>query len=227
MSEIEVEIVKATKVKEASFKARQDYLAALVRGIDKLDNDKWDNLSDEAVAWHAAAVAQMDKKRQIEDFANAEFEETTNDDATGSEDVDRSVQTESESSTDSAVEIKPLEGEEQTEEVEEKKPPKQPKAKKVKGQPSPDVKPGDVERYGKITGEKDRFGITVGTKTHDAVKMYATPDGATLKQTGDKLGGRHYNILAKLAKDGHKVEKLPGGVWRVSHKDDKAGGDND
>lgn len=222
MPEIETELVKATKVKETSFRARQDYLAALVRGVDKLDQDKWDNLSDEAVAWHAAAVAQMDKKRQIEDFGNdenqvsseAEVDNPTLETDGGADDISPAIE-------DDAIPKAPGPEEQlsSAEEVEEKKPAKQPKAKKVK-EPSPNIKPGDVERYAKITGEKDRFGITIGTKTHDAVKMYNTADGATLKQTGDKLGGRHYNILAKLAKDGHKVEKLPGGVWRVTHRDD-------
>ncbi len=69
--------------------------------------------------------------------------------------------------------------------------------------------------YEDITGEKDRYGITIGTKTHKAVLMYEK--GVTCKQIEDAIGGRHRNILKQLAKAGHRVEKLGGGVFKVTH----------
>lgn len=214
----EEQIVKVTKIKESSFKIRQDYLAALVRGIDKLSQDEWDNLSDDVVNWHIAAVGQMDKKRQIEDFADiptasqAEPEEMEN-----AEPEERPHSVDSDD-----VSTEPVSEEETLEpQTEEKKPrgrPKKAKAEKVKSKSQFENRP-EPERYSKITGEKDRFGITIGTKTHEAVKMYNTPEGASLKQVDAALGGRHYNILQKLTKDGHKVEKI-GDVWRVKHRDD-------
>lgn len=220
----EEQIVKVTKVKESSFKVRQDYLAALVRGIDKLSQDEWDNLSDDVVNWHIAAVGQMDKKRQIEDFAvnkseevedAAEVETTASGMAENEEIVQLSSPVDDNRDSDNDKEPKPQE------ETEEKKPrkPKKAKAEKVKSESQYESRP-EPERYSKITGEKDRFGITIGTKTHEAVKMYNTEEGATLKQVDKAIGGRHYNVLQKLTKDGHKVEKLAGGFWRVAHKDD-------
>ena len=211
-SATELEIVKATKVKEKSYKQRQDFLAALVRAIDKLGQDDWDNLSDEAVAWHTAAVGQMDKKRTIEDFEPPEpVEEEDAEPAVDS--TDDVVLVEPPCEVSSEPEAVADEVPEPEEEVEEK-PAKKRKAKKEKLD-----KKIIPERYIGLTGEKDKFGITIGTKTYDAVKMYERPDGATLRQVEEAIGGRHYNILGKLAKEGHKVEKLPGGVWRVTHRD--------
>lgn len=72
--------------------------------------------------------------------------------------------------------------------------------------------------YSKITGEKDRYGITIGTKTAEAIKMYE--EGCSAKQILDELGGRHYNILKKLQKEGHRISKTELGVWTLTHKDD-------
>lgn len=79
----------------------------------------------------------------------------------------------------------------------------------------------DPKRYETITGEKDRYGITLGTKTADAVALYEK--GATAKDIQDKVGGKHYNVLKRLEKEGHKVEKLEGGIWKLTHVDDVAG----
>ena len=66
----------------------------------------------------------------------------------------------------------------------------------------------DTTRYDNMTGEKDRYGVIDGSKTHDAVMMYEK--GATSKEIENKLGGRYYNILHTLEQRGHRVEKLPG-----------------
>ncbi len=235
---VEAQIVKVTKVKETAYRIRQDYLAALVRGIDKLSQDEWDNLSDDVVNWHIAAVGQMDKKRPIADFPETEnaFAESFigsegEEDATISDkDSDGMAEAEETSlpapSVGSKGNTTESEDTEQAEEIKEKKPRGRPKkVKEVKPKkesewPEKFVNKPEPERYAKITGERDRFGITIGTKTSDAVAMYHTADGATLKQVDKAIGGRHFNILGKLAKDGHKVEKLAGGFWRVTHKDD-------
>lgn len=236
-SDIETELLKATRIKATTHKLRQDHLAALVRGIDKLKQDDWDNLSDAAVEWHTAAVAKMDKKHEIADFPDIEKEP---EDATRAE-VDEEVEQVSVDRLEEKVSKRPdrnkdlgeddvVEESEQEKEIEEK-PAKKAKAKKEK-KPKDTKLPSEPlsseetpvrkgpERYDDITGEKDRFGITIGTKTHDAVKMYATSSGASLKQVDEAIGGRHYNVLTRLAKDGHKVEKLGGGVWKVTHRDD-------
>jgi hypothetical protein len=79
-------------------------------------------------------------------------------------------------------------------------------------QPEPD--------YEKLTGEKDRYGCFVGTKTSQAIKMYEK--GANSNDISHALGGRFYNILSKLASRGHLVEKTDHGLWKIVHKDDIA-----
>jgi hypothetical protein len=74
--------------------------------------------------------------------------------------------------------------------------------------------------YDNLTGEKDRFGLFIGTKTQQAVELYSRPEGATCKQVEMELAGRHRNILKRLEKEGHRVEKFEGGVIKVTHKDD-------
>jgi hypothetical protein len=100
-------------------------------------------------------------------------------------------------------------------------PAKGPKPKKAKEKIKEKVKPKITKSpkdYLVITGDKDRFGVILGTKTHEAVKMYVK--GTTQNQIVEALGSRYYNILGRLAQEGHRVEKLPGGVWKVTHRDD-------
>lgn len=67
------------------------------------------------------------------------------------------------------------------------------------------------------TTEKDAYGITLGTKTHDAIMMYER--GATRPEVTKELGGKFYNVLKDLAKLGHRVEKDPNGKIFLTHKD--------
>ena len=57
MSEIETELLKATKFKkkEKDYDDRQDYLGAVVIAISKLTEDDYDDLSDAAADWFNAA----------------------------------------------------------------------------------------------------------------------------------------------------------------------------
>jgi len=209
MSEIERELVEATKVRKSSHKNRQDFLAAIVRGVDKLHQDEWDSLSDAAVNWHAAAVESMDKKRHINDFPDVALESSAQ-----ALETEGSDNAEPDRDAEMECDLQPIGSEETSGEKKEKA--KAPKAKKVKEKvPDP-----DIDRYDTITGEKDRFGITIGTKTHDAVKMYNTKTGASLNEVDEKIHGRFYNILKKLEKDGHKLEQLEGRRYRLTHKDD-------
>ncbi len=77
---------------------------------------------------------------------------------------------------------------------------------------------GVKTRYDDVTGEMDRYGVMINTKTHDAVLMYEK--GTTSKGLTDKLGGRFYNILRKLSEQGHLVERSPEGVFTLTHRDD-------
>lgn len=71
--------------------------------------------------------------------------------------------------------------------------------------------------YDRLSGEKDRFGLFAGTQASKAAALYEK--GCTVKHVTDVLGGKHRNVLTKLAQIGHTVEKLEGGIYKVTHKD--------
>ena len=113
--------------------------------------------------------------------------------------------------------------------VEQPKKPRKPRKgaggkylKKKKGKPDiqPKNKPGKEPDYKKITGTKDRYGVTEGTKTSMALKMFEK--GCTMRDANLELGDNYYVILRKLDKHGHRIEKLVNGVLKLTHKDDLA-----
>ncbi len=73
-----------------------------------------------------------------------------------------------------------------------------------------------MPRYDAITGEKDKWGITKGTKTSDAMDMLE--QGCSMAEVTDKLGGKYYNALRDAVKDGHLVEKQENGKIKLTHK---------
>ncbi len=88
-----------------------------------------------------------------------------------------------------------------------RKPPTQPKHK-----------PGLEPDYKAITGKLDRYGITAGTKASMALKMFEK--GHSMRDATIELGGTYYIVLRKLAKEGHKVERLKNGTFKLTHRDD-------
>lgn len=232
MSDIETELVKTAKFKAPKVKGdRQDYLAALARACYKLDNDTFDEISEPAADWVNKAVEALNNKEDLPEFPDLE-------DEAQDEEVD-----ESEEDSEAAEAVADAEegtGEDDTEAgdspdddaVDEAEPEEKPKTKaKVKAAPKQEVpppkrknKPSKEEqakiktRYDDLTGEKDRYGIIIGTKTHDAVLMYER--GTTSRELKERLGGRFYNILDKLEKAGHRVERSGIGTFTVVHKDD-------
>lgn len=84
--------------------------------------------------------------------------------------------------------------------------------------PGPKPKKSTKTPYDTLSGNKDRYGTYEGTNTSKAVALYEK--GATVRQVSDVLGGKYRNILKRLVEEGHLVEKLEGGVYRVTHKDD-------
>jgi hypothetical protein len=71
--------------------------------------------------------------------------------------------------------------------------------------------------YDRLSGAKDKFGLYDGTQASKAAHLYE--QGATVKHVSSVLGGKHRNVLTRLAEFGHRVEKLEGGVYKVTHKD--------
>lgn len=218
MSDLEKEVVSLVKFR-GDYPVRQDYLAALLRATDKwlTKNDKsgdiFDNWDDGLATWYSDGIRAMHNKDVIPDFPDLELEEP----------VIEPVEDEDDTTEEAEQESTPVEGgttvgsSEEIEEIphsgdsEVPVPSKPKKAKKVKVSRIP-------TQYDEMTGEKDKFGITIGTKSHQAVLLYE--QGTTAKEILTKVGGRHYNILTKLEKDGHKVDKRPGGGFKLTHKDE-------
>jgi hypothetical protein len=198
---VEAELVKSTKYKPKEGANRQEYLAGLLHNIDnKLSDAAYDKLSEEAVDWHRAAVKAFEDEKPIPEFEGADSGTTdTEPDHQNANDDSEDRTSDEETSDAEPAEVAAVVGSRKA----SKKPKSEPKTK--------------VD-YDAITGEKDRYGITIGTKTHLAVKLYEK--GASLKQVEEEIGGRHYNILMRLTKEGHTVEKMGGGIWKITHKDD-------
>ena len=76
-SKIQEELAKASKcAPDAGEKiTNQDYLAALVKAVGKVDDDVWDGLSDPAQDWFNDATDAFNKKKQIPEFPDLEKEE--------------------------------------------------------------------------------------------------------------------------------------------------------
>lgn len=219
-SKIEDELLEATnfKMPKGGFDDPQDYFASLAKATKTLSDDEYQGLTDGAANWISAAAEAIKGKTKIKDFPDLEPSDEDDDVSAdeGSEDGD-------------AADNEAAEAEADLSEDEANGSPKASKAKKAK---TPKAKKPPLltreeikakqkevsERYSKVTGDKDRYGILKGTKTHDAILLYEK--GITSGQLREKLDGRFYNILTILEQKGHRVEKLPGGIFKLTHADD-------
>lgn len=215
---LETELVTITKVKATKFKNRQDYLAAVTRYIsDKLTVDQYDALPDHVIAWFEKAVDSMNKKYPIADYPDAKVEEVESE-AEEPEASEEAAPTDDHEAEADAGDVADESGDGEPE-PEAPKPVKRVggKVKPIKP-PEPKLTPDEAAaRYTGLTGEKDKWGITKGTKASDAAAMFEK--GCTMNQITEALGGKYYNMLKQMAKDGHLVEKKQVG-WKLTHKSD-------
>lgn len=203
-SVVETELTKATffKPPKGGYDDRQDHLAALARAAAKLSDEKFDELTDDAANWVSTAVKALNNKAEITDFKDAEVDEEAAAEASAESDNE---------AEEAAAEAKPKKG---SKKVAEAKEPKKPEKVTNKVKKEKVI----VDRYDNLTGERDRYGIVMGTKTHDAILLYEK--GITTGELKEKLNGRFYNILKTLSEKGHRVEKLPGGIVKLTHLED-------
>ncbi len=89
------------------------------------------------------------------------------------------------------------------------------KRAEAEDEPAPKAKRG-APSDGAIT--LDRYGIAEGTKNAQAVAMLEK--GAKMSDVNSEIGGTYYNLLKRLVKQGHTLEREPGGKLRLVHKDD-------
>lgn len=189
---IEEELCDICKVKKDKYPNRQDLLAAILKAIDKLPEVDYDRMTEDAYQWQKQATRHFNHRISLPDFPDVSTEEVNGEPLQATlEDIKEAGQDVTDSGT---------------------APKSTPSKRQLPTRRVPD--------YENLTGEKDKFGITIGTNTHEAVKMYER--GCTARDVEQALGGRYRNVLRKLADEGHLVEKLGSGVYRVTHKDNKS-----
>jgi hypothetical protein len=190
--DIEEEMCAITKIKKDKYPQRQDFLAALLRAIEKIPEAEYDRMSENAYQWQKEATRHFNHRKPLPDFPDRVRDEVDG--------MPLQTSVEELRGDDAAPAIS---GDEQPATVRRKR---------------RQLPPRRVPDYANLSGEKDRYGITAGTNTHEAVKMYEK--GCTAGDVEQALGGRYRNILSKLADAGHRVERLGVGFYKVTHKDD-------
>ena len=261
MSEIETLLLETTgfKPKPKHEKDRQLYLNALAVACDKLPDDDYETLPDEATDWINAAIEAIQNDDEIPELSALEDtesddeddaddvdeddddedveetdddeddDETENDEDADDEDEDEATDTDDESEDDEDDDDDDSD-EDEDDDDEDEEPEEKPRRKVEKVTVKEDKTKGHkkVPMKGKASqkkagphqykhAERDRYGLVVGTKVSQAVALFEK--GAPMKLIKEKLGGPQNNVLDKLRKQGHLVEKFDG-VIKVTHKDD-------
>jgi len=244
---LEQELLDATGVEPGEFKNRRKMLEAIIRVVNKLPEDGYDGLSDEAINWYEAGVRAMNSKKAPPDFEAAppkpepdegegedEGDEDIGDVDEGDEDdegpdegeegqeAQTSAPNERFADSDTAIE-EPVHEPGEVEEA--PAPKKQKKVKKAKA-PKPPTKaeleraaggPTRYEKMIKYGGTKNRYGIYEGTKAHDTILMLEK--GTTMAEIKNAVGDTKYNLVKALQKAGHLIEKEDN-KFTLTHKAD-------
>lgn len=218
---IEKELLEVTGFKpRKEYDDRQDYLAALARAVDALKPDDFDNLTNEATEWFNKAAEALNDKDALPDFEDAS--NGADPEAEGDPTEDNEPEPEGEEGDEEPVDP-------ETGEVLEKPAPKPKKAKKEKpekvsakapkkGREPPKKLPHPPITLLKETGVVfDEFGVAKGTKNAAAVEMLQK--GCRMNDITETLGGTYYNLLRRLVREGHHLEKSGNGVLTLIHKD--------
>lgn len=188
MSVIEQEILEATQFDPPrKYDDRQDYLAALAKAVNKLEDIDFDALSTEAADWFNTSVKAMNNKKDLPDFPDAEEEAE-------------------------AEEVK-AEPKKVAKAVEKTEPKRRPKGAPPKKLDHPKVDPqASIDHF-----ETDKYGVVVGSKNAAAVAMLEK--GCRMADITASIGGTYYNLVARLMKQGHHIEKGANGMITLTHKD--------
>ena len=237
MHNVEREIISITNYKvQRKFSDRQDYLKSLFNAIQKLGNDEFDELSDDAAIWANSCVEayNSNKDGDLPDFDEMGYQDE-DDEGTISEESDNEdelVEAKSPGVKDDNNTSGNSEDIDETEEEDgpepelendedEVNPPKRSSKKvakptKVKSKKTPlkiIKKKTDDEEV-----ELDKWGCMVGSKNGRALAAFEK--GATAKEIKETFGGTYYNILKRMVSHGHKLEKK-GSVIKLTHMTEK------
>lgn len=228
MHDIERELIDATEYKaRQKYANRQDYLKSILNAVAKLTDDDFDTLSDETARWVNSAVeAHNSKNEEIVDFDELapeddgeELEDETEEDLdhyaeTG--EVSEDAELPHDENTDAEDEEPPLL------KILKEKPKTKKSGKLAKQVPSPERKktPKPAPKTAPAVDNDedvvlDKWGCMEGSKNSQALVLFE--QGATAAEVKQKLGGTYYNILARCAANGHKMEK-EGHIIKLTHK---------
>ncbi len=204
MHTIERELIKITGYQaKRKFSDRQDYLKSILNAVAKLEDEDFNDLTDETAAWANAAVeAHNTKNCDIPDF------DEIGDTAELDDDDDEGTSDEPEVSASKPDEEEPVVEDEPEEKVTAK-----PASKKAK-KPAP-IKTITTKAEDRDVAILDKWGAISGSKNSQALALFEK--GATSKEVKEELGGTYYNILKKMVKDGHKLEK-EGALIKLIHR---------
>jgi len=231
MHEVEKELIKATGYKPLrKFSDRQDYLKSILNAVSKLEDADFEHLSDEAATWANAAVeAHNAKDVDLPDFDEVgdpeeEIEEV---------EVEAGAVIEHDPGPDDEAEGQPEDelphDDELHEDDDEDEPEVKPTKAKKAAPKKPEQKEPTLRKVAPVTKthkddpevELDKWGAMAGSKNSRALAMFEK--GATTKEVKDTIGGTYYNVLKKMAQNGHKVEK-EGSLIKLTHTDDMKSG---
>lgn len=203
-SEIEKELAEITDFKPLKqYEKKQDYLAALARLVDQLDDRDFDRLSKDAADWFNAAARAISNKKVIPDFT----------DAVSSSEVD--------------LPDEPIEDDEliddiapRTEPLPKKKRDRAHSTQPPRALPVPNVDPIPPKKDGTF-GKKDprildKWGFAVGSQNSAAMAMFEK--GARMKDVTASVGGTYYAAIGRAIKRGHFVERFANGIIRITFK---------
>jgi hypothetical protein len=235
MHDVEREIISITNYKvQRKFSDRQDYLKSLFNAIQKLGNDEFDELSDDAAIWANSCVEayNSNKDGDLPDFDEIGDPDENNEGSISEESDDEDELAEAKSSNldnnDTDIEDSESsdegEGEEAEPDLEDEEinPPKKTSkkvAKPTKIKPKKDKsKVIKKENDDEEEVELDKWGCMVGSKNGRALAMFEK--GATASEIKETFGGTYYNILKRMVSHGHKVEKK-GSVIKLTHMTEK------
>lgn len=211
MSSIEKELVKLSGFEPTrEYKTKQDYMAALARVVDQLNEVDFDKLSEPAADWFNAAARAISNKKVIPNF---EDEVATSEvqlpepDKPAEPYEGETVAVKSEAAPEPRLEQPPK----------KKGPKQQHRAAPPLALELPKTKRLTDDTFQiKYSGRVDKWGFAIGSKSSAAASMFE--QGARMKDVKASVGGTYYTILRSLIQRGHKVENEANSLIRITYR---------
>lgn len=211
ISVVEKELLRVTGFKpEKKYRKRQPYLAALLQAVDGIDDDAYNNLTDEAIEWIEEAAPAFKNGTEIPDFDFKnhskpsevdEISEVTDSQEENNDDREFVDLTDKDYEGDwSFFEAEPngsaSNGKAELDESKEIK-------QKVKKSKTTTKEHSD--KINKAPRGKNKWGVALGTKGAIVCELIHRPEGATMKEIEEVTGATRYNLINKLKRYGHNV----------------------